>query len=198
MSGRDFEDRLADSLDEMTGDEGVALLQKQSFSFRRGSFQMSQDADVTVDSLKPEWYSAFEAESRNYGRIRPNGATGLYFSKDYKAEQIEKESIYAERSGRRFYVAVELIDFRGADTSAFLLPLSLFQTDLDRDLTKVTWEKIAYLGQYIGDDNITVDTGVFDAVDAVGERYVEDPEAMEQWVADRDDGETVPTEISPV
>jgi len=198
MSGKDFEDRLADSLDNLVGDNGVALLRKQSFSFRRGSFQMAQEADILVDSRDDLLYSAFEAKSRNFGKIRPNGVTGLYFSKDYTEEQIEKEAEYARLSGRRFYVAVELIDFRGADSAAFLLPLSLFETDLERDLTKVTWEKIAYVGVYIGgDDGVTIDVDTLDTVDAIGAKYGDNPELVEDWVEDEDDGETLPSGVNP-
>jgi hypothetical protein len=199
MSGKDFEDRLADSLDELVGDNGVALLRKQSFSFRRGSFQMAQEADILVDSRDDLLYSAFEAKSRNFGKIRPNGVTGLYFSKDYTEEQIEKEAEYARLSGRRFYVGVELIDFRGADSAAFLLPLSLFETDLERELTKVTWEKIAYVGVYIGgDDGVAIDVDTLDTVDAIGAKYEDNPELVEDWVEEEDDGKTLPSDINPV
>lgn len=198
MTGKDFEDRLADSLDSLVGDNGVALLRKQSFSFRRGSFQMSQEADILVDSRDDSLYSAFEAKSRNFGKVRPNGVTGLYFSKDYTEEQIQKEVEYARLSGRRFYVAIELLDFRGSDSAAFLLPLSLFETDLERDLTKVTWEKIAYIGVYIGGTNsLKFDTETLDVVDAIGAKYSDNPELVEDWVDEEDDGETLPSEINP-
>lgn len=197
MSGSDFEDRLADALDEMAGNGGVALLRKQSMSMRRGSFQMSQEADVLLDSKRDEYYSCFECKSRDYGKVRDRGITGLYFSGDYKPEQINKQVEYRDLSGRRFFVAVEIKNFRG-DDSAWLLPVEVFQKDSERGLSKVTWEKLAYLGRYIGgQDSIEIDTEDFDHTERVGRLYERSYEKYEDWVEDVDDGESLPTDTDP-
>lgn len=194
MSGTQFEDRLADALDAMVGQDGIALLRKQSMSTRRGSFQMSQEADVLLDSSRQDYYAGFECKSRNHADSRERGLTGLYFSGDYKDDQIEKQVKYSRLSGRRFFVGVELRDFRGED-AAFLVPVEIFQKDSERDLSKVTWEKIAYLGTYIGDDNaLKIDLDDLLYVESVGKEYMKNPEDLEAWVEETDDEENVPKE----
>lgn len=196
-NGDNFEDRLADALDEMVGDDGIALLRKQSWQTRRGNFQMSQEADVLVDSPDRNLYSAFECKSRSHAETREKGLTGLYFSGDYKSEQIEKQAEYRDKSGRRFFVGVELRDFRGADVAAFLVPLELFEIVEERGDSKVTWEQIAYMGRYIGGEEIEVTRDDLDAVEAVGLDYADDPDMADQWVEQTDDGETVPVDEFP-
>lgn len=195
MSGTDFEDRLADALDRMVGEDGIALLRKQEMATRRGSFQMSQEADVLLDSRLRDYYAAFECKSREHKTSRERGLTGLYFSGDYTDDQIEKQSKYRGLSGRRFFVGVELRDFRGED-SAYLVPLEVFQKDAERGLSKVTWEKMAYLGRYIGDgDSIEVDLDDLQYVEALGALYMDKTDELEAWVEENDDGETVPKDV---
>jgi hypothetical protein len=194
MSGTQFEDRLADALDRMVGEDGIALLRKQSMSTRRGTFQMSQEADVLLDSALRDYYAAFECKSREHKKSRERGLTGLYFSGDYEDDQIEKQAKYRNLSGRRFFVGVELRDFRGVD-AAYLVPIEVFQKDSERGLSKTTWEKMAYLGRYIGDtDSLEVDLDDFQYVEAVGALYMDKTEELEAWVEEVDDGETAPTD----
>ena len=195
MSGISFEDRLADALDNTVGDDGVALLRKQSMSMRRGSFQMSQEADVLLDSKDRAFYAAFECKSRDYQTSRERGLTGLYFSGDYSDEQIEKQAHYRDLSGRRFFVGVELREFRDAGTACYLVPFSVFEIEAANGNTKVTWEKIAYLGRYVGDTTLEVGLDDLDYVESVGNAYEKDPEGVSAWVDEVDDGETLPVEV---
>lgn len=182
MSGKDFEDRLADSLESTVEDDGVVMLRKQSWSTRRGSFQMSQEADVLVDSLDSELYSAFECKSRNHKKTRERGLTGLYFSSDYEPEQIHKQAEYRDLSGRRFFVAVELRDYDGEDYACFLVPLELFVSVEESDEAKVTWEQIAYIGRYIGGEELNITRKDLKAVEAAGVEYCRNGSRADEWV----------------
>lgn len=116
---------------------------------RRGTFTMNQECDVFVDSEESEYYTCFEAKSRN-GESRP----GFYFSSDLDIEQIESGIEYAEQSGRDYLIAVEVRNYDGSDyqKTAWLLAPELFVRTHEKGEKKVSWDQIDQYGYCIGHD----------------------------------------------
>jgi len=44
---------------------------------------------------------------------------------------------------------------------------------------------------------VTIDVDTLDTVDAIGAKYGDNPELVEDWVEDEDDGETLPSGVNP-
>lgn len=152
-----------DALEEWVGNEGVPMLRKQQMAYRRGSFQMSQELDIMVDSPHDEYYIGIEAKNRDV----ESSAAGLYFSK-LNPDQFLQQEEYREKSGRTVVVAVRLENCCEKGDCAFLLPLDLFLNKINNDATKVSWDEVREIGAYLGsNDDIEFTKQHFEYVNSI-------------------------------
>lgn len=153
--GDEFENIIADELENYVGDQGVVLIQTQSMSTRRGKFEGNQETDILVDSGRSLMYLGVEAKTRN-----AENTTGIYFSQ-CTDNQFSDMAEYAQRSGRSIFVAVEARHFDKWESHAWITPLSLWAVREKNDETKVSWEQCERFGISIGlnrDYSITAET----------------------------------------
>lgn len=160
--GKEFEDALCEALESWVRGQGYVWLRRQTQSMRRGQFSMGQEVDILVDSPSDEFYTCFEAKTRN-----AEDRLGFYFSSDLNIEQIEKGIEYAEQAGRKYVVAVEVRNYEKSDFSktAWLVPPELFVLSHERGDVKVSWEQVDQYGYCIGHDREYVVT--HEAIDSV-------------------------------
>lgn len=147
--GKAFENALMDALEAWVGDDGIPLLRKQSWSTRRGQFQMNQELDILVDSSDPDYYAGIEAKSRDASNSK--NKYGFYASQ-IDVDQFREAREYGERSGRSVFVAVEARNWPGDDARAWLCPIETFIAPIEAGASKVTWEHIQEYGYCIGTD----------------------------------------------
>lgn len=101
---------------EKNGIKGIAYRLKQHrFT--------SQALDVLVDSLNPDFYIGIECKSISVQK----GANALYFTQHFGADrngknQVERESEFLRRSGRRGFLVVELKYGTGRQRRAYVIP----------------------------------------------------------------------------
>lgn len=185
MSGQDFEDRVLDTLEEWVGDDGVVMARKQSFSFRRGSFQASQEVDIMVDSSDDDFYLGLEAKSRD---VSTDNGSGMYYSSDYKPDQFEKQEDFRDKSGRQVGIIVELVNYRDNDSCVYLCPIELFTEQYRADRKKTTWDQIAAVGVYLGSgDDFEFKKQDWTEMHHRAEEILDDVESVDRAVEDAEE-----------
>ncbi|MDM7934595.1 MAG: hypothetical protein QUS08_04300 [Methanothrix sp.] len=114
---REFEWALTSALNSFFEREGIQAI---AYRLRQSRFA-SQLVDILVDSRRPEFYLAIECKSLD---ARRTGA--LYFKQHFSsaagAHQLERETEFIVRSGRKGILAVELRHGTGRARTAHLVP----------------------------------------------------------------------------
>lgn len=103
-----FENELTRAINNSFKDLGIAYRRKQAK-------YTDQTFDIFVDH--PDNYVAIECKS-----IKEKLNKKLYWSSHFSDNQIERETYFLKRSGRKGYLAVELRRGRGKQKKAYLLP----------------------------------------------------------------------------
>lgn len=180
-AGKEFENRLMDSLEDWVGDNGVPMLRKQQRAMRRGKFQMAQEVDIFVDSPETDYYIGIEAKSRDASSKK--GRYGFYLS-GLNPGQFTGQQDYAARSGRDVLVACEARNWYGGSDYAYLVPLDLFIQRDTRNDVKVSWDDIVHYGEFIGrDGNYTIRRDLIDNVLETGDRLSADPDQLDEDIS---------------
>jgi len=176
-SGKEFEDRLMESLEDWIDDQGVVMLRKQQMAMRRGKFMMGQEVDIMVDSPHSQYYCGVEAKSRDASSSK--GQYGFYLS-GLNTDQFREQMVYATKSGRDVFVACEARNWYEDSDYAYLVPLELFVVRDNRDDTKVSWDDIVHYGEFIGrDGEYTITRKAIDAVLDTGQDIADDPTQLD-------------------